>query len=221
MLTGARRKLDPPCDQNSKHVAMGEESNVARRGANPGDDAVDPRPDLVRALAARTAVPEDRPPRSLQMDLLGRESLVLTVVPFLQVGLERRAPAEARELTGLECATEGAREDELERLLGQDGTQAPRERPTVLGERDIGRSGVLSAQAPFSFAVADREDALRAGHCDSIVGRRQKSAAVSRREVTALSSTPQRHSRISGMSSPCRAMYCLCSISLSRIACLA
>src|SRR5262245_63077343 len=160
MLTGARRKLDPPCDQNSKHVAMGEESNVARRGANPGDDAVDPRPDLVRALAARTAVPEDRPPRSLQMDLLGRESLVLTVVPFLQVGLERRAPAEARELTGLARSTEGARQDELERLLGQNRTQTPRERPTVLGERNIGRSGVLPAQAPLSFTVADHEDAL-------------------------------------------------------------
>src|SRR5262245_29221654 len=174
MLTGARRKSNPSRDQNSKHVAMGEESNVARRGVNPGDDLVYSRPDLVRALAARTAVPEDHPPRSLQMDLLGGESLVITVVPFLQVGLERRARAEARQLTGFPRSTEGARQDELERLLDQNWTQTPRERPTVLGERNIGRSGVLPAQAPLSFTVADHEDALRAGHHGSSLGPRSK-----------------------------------------------
>src|SRR4029450_7194345 len=141
MLAGAWRKTDPPRDQNSKHVAMGEQSNVARLGANPGDDAVDPRADLGRALAARTTVPEDHPARLFRMDLLRCERLVLTVVPFLQVGFERCASGGARQLTGLPCSTEGARQDELERLLGQNRTETPRQRPAVRGEGDIVRAG--------------------------------------------------------------------------------
>ena len=46
------------------------------------------------------------------------------------------------------------------------------------------------------------------------------SASVELRPFVA-GARPHCHPLISGMSSPCRAMYCLCSMSLSRIACLA
>src|SRR5262245_63689249 len=41
-LTGLGRKADPPRDQNAKEVAVGEQRDVARGGANPGDHPIGP-----------------------------------------------------------------------------------------------------------------------------------------------------------------------------------
>src|SRR5262249_6669995 len=101
VLAGAGRQTDPAGDQHAKNVAVSEQRDVARRRADARQDPVDPRADLRRSLAARTAVTEDHPARRLRVDLLGREPLVLAVVPFLQVRLEHCAGAETGQLAGL------------------------------------------------------------------------------------------------------------------------
>src|SRR5262245_38501877 len=221
MLAGARRQADPARHQDSKDVAVREQGDVAGCAADPRDDAIDAGADLRRRFAPRTAVAKEHPARLLVVDLLGREALVRAVVPLVQIGLERPAGAEAGELTRLAGPAQRARQNELEGLLGQRGSQAPGDRTPVLGERDVGDPGVLPAQAPLRLAVANHVDLLCAGCHDGV--RSQKSEAVSGRARVRVPFplTPQRHSRISGMSSPCRAMYCLCSIRLSPIACLA
>src|SRR5262249_1056440 len=106
VLAAGGRKADPPRDQHSEDVAVGEQGDVARRVADAGDDAIDPRAELRGCLATRAAVPEDHPARLLLADLLRREPLLLAVVPFLQVGLDHRASAETRQLARLARSTE-------------------------------------------------------------------------------------------------------------------
>src|SRR5262249_20803553 len=72
MLTGGYRQTDPSRDQDPEDVAMREQGDVARRGADPGDDAVRPCPDLVPRPAARRAAPEAQPARPRPGDRLPR-----------------------------------------------------------------------------------------------------------------------------------------------------
>src|SRR6516165_12320217 len=99
MLAGRGRQADPARDQDPKDVAVREHDDVASGAADPRDDAIDAGADLRRRLAARAAVAKEHPARLLVVDLLGREPLVLAVVPLVQIGLERRAGAETGELT--------------------------------------------------------------------------------------------------------------------------
>src|SRR5215468_524592 len=166
MRAGGGRQADPARDQDPKDVAVGEQNDVAGGAADSRDDAIDARADLRWRLAARTAVAKEHPVRLLVMDLLGRESLVLAVVPLVQIGLDRRAGAEAGELTRLAGPSQRARQHELKSLLGQRGPEASGDRAPVLGERDVGHAGVLPGQAPFGLAVANHVDLLCAGRHD-------------------------------------------------------
>src|SRR5262249_54073279 len=198
-------------------------------------DPVRPGADLVRCFAARGAVAEDQPAGSRLVDLLRRDPLVLTVVPLHEVRLDHGVAPEPHQLAGLARPTEGTRENEREGHLGQNGLETAGHCSPIVGEWKVRHAGVLPAQAPRGLSVADDIDPLlSAGHAQSFraLGRPwslrtpdrcQKSAAVSgpERGPAFTSAPPQRHSRISRMSSPCFAMYCVCSISLSRTACLA
>src|SRR5262249_27715274 len=103
------------------------------------------------------------------------EPLVLTVVPFLQVGLDHGVSAETRQLARLARSTERARQHEREGLIGENRTQTPGHRSPVLGEPDIGHTSVLPAQAPFGLSMADDVDSLRARCQDPRIRRSRES----------------------------------------------
>src|SRR6201993_3829220 len=108
-----------------------------------------------------------------------------------------------------------AAEDERELLLGEHPPHSFGEPAPVVGQRNVGRSSVLPAEAPRRLAVSDREDI----HIRLLRGQ-TLSASVERTPAEA-ASCPHRQPVISGMSLPYRAINSLWSMSLSRIACFA
>src|SRR3954454_12022065 len=176
-------------------MAVREQRYVAVCGVGPCDHAIDAGADLFRRFAARTPVAEDQPARPRLMDLRGRDAFVLAVIPLHQVGLDDGVIAEPDQLAGLAGGLHRADEDDSKALFGQDGTQSLSETPPVVGQRDVGRAGVLAAEAPLGLAVPDREDVhggLRGQTLSASVERMPDEAA----------SWPQLQFVISGMSSP-------------------
>ena len=88
MLSGAWREPDPSCREDAQHVAVREQRGIAVNRTRPGNHPVDARTDLIRCLATRASVPEDEPARRHVLDLLGRQALVLAVVPLHEVGVD-------------------------------------------------------------------------------------------------------------------------------------
>jgi hypothetical protein len=214
MLSPVRRQSDPSRDKGAQHMAMGEQGNISFRGARLSDDPIHSSSDLLRRLAARSTVAEDQPTRSRFVNLLRGQSFVLAVIPLHQIALGDGSVSESGQRTGFPGALQRAHQHEREGFLGQRGAEPLGKPAPIIGERYVGRAGVLTAQAPRGLTVPDYEYP-HAGCPDQTL-----SASV---ELPALAdaSSPQRQPLISGMSSPYRAMYSRCSMSLSRIACLA
>src|SRR5215469_11531103 len=215
MLPGARGQPDPPRDERTQDVTMREHCHVARSGARPGDDPIRPDTDLFRCLTARTTVAKNQPAGPGLVDLCRGQPLVFTVIPFGQFDIDNGRSAQTRQFAGLARTLHGAAENERKPLLGEHRAQSLGEAATILGQGDVSRAGVLSAQAPRRFAVSDREDV----HFRPVPGQ-TLSASVDRTPAEA-ASCPHLHPLISGMSSPYRVMNSLCSMSLSRIVCFA
>src|SRR5271166_2861005 len=215
MLPAACRQPNPPCREHAQHMAVREQRDVTVSRARPGDHPVYPRTHFVRRLAARASIPEDQPARCDLVDLLGRYSFVLAVVPLDQVGVDDSLVAETRQLTGLPRPLHGAAKNERERVLGQHRPQPFGDAAPTFGQRNVRCSGVLAAQAPCRLAVSDRE------HVHPRILRGQTLSASVERTPTDAASCPHRQPVISGMSSPYRAINSLWSMSLSRIACFA
>ena len=87
MLAGGDRPAQPPRGQRPEQVTVGEYRHLARVCASPGDHAVGAAAHVLRTLPARRTVREDEPPRRALVDLGRRQALVLTVVPFDEVGV--------------------------------------------------------------------------------------------------------------------------------------
>ena len=90
VLTTACRQSDPSRHEHAQHVSVREQRNVAVDRARAGDHTVHARTDLLRRLAAWSFIPKEQPTRRHAVDLPRRQSLVVAVVPFHQVGLSRR-----------------------------------------------------------------------------------------------------------------------------------
>jgi hypothetical protein len=113
-------------------------------------------------------------------------------------------------------ALQWAAKDERKRFPSEHRSHPFSEPAAIVRQRDVGRPGVLPAQAPCRLAVSYREDVhVRLLQAQTL------SASVDRTPGDAAASCPHRQPVISGMSSPYRAIYSLWSISLSRIACFA
>src|SRR5262249_29434432 len=82
VLSGARRQPDPAHAEHAQHVTMGEQRDVAAGPPHPGDHAVHPGSHLFRRLAVWAAIAKQLPVGASLVDLLGREALVVSVVPL-------------------------------------------------------------------------------------------------------------------------------------------
>src|SRR5262249_25900035 len=120
----------------------------------------DPRADLFRRLPARAAVTKNHPVRPFGVNLLWRKPLVLPIVPLQQIALDMRTVAESRQLAGLPCAVERARQDESEQFFGENRPQESGGRAPIVRERNIRHAGMLPAQAPLGFAMAHQINLL-------------------------------------------------------------
>src|SRR6185436_9896547 len=129
---------------------------------------------VVGRLATRTPVAEQPPSGPLAEDLGGAASFVGAVVPFDEVAIDLRHATKARKLAGPGCALQRAREYLRERQSAQALAEAPRILLAALRQRDVGQTGVLTGQAPRSFAMAGQIDGgQRFAHWRTFVGRAQ------------------------------------------------
>jgi hypothetical protein len=179
------------------------------------DHPVHTRTHLFRRLAARASIPEDQPARRNLTDLLRRQSLVLTVVPLDQVGVDHCLIAEAGQLAGLSCPLHRAADNKPKRIPGEYRPHLLCKPTAVVGQRNVRRPCVLPGKAPRRLPVPDRE------HIHVRPRQGQTLSASVERTPAEAASCPHRQPVISGISSPYRAMNSLWSMSLSRIACLA
>ena len=97
MLSGARWKPDPARRENPEYVSVRKQSDIALNGANAGNHSVRPCTDLLGCFSARAAVAENHPAGPFLVDLLGRQTLVLTIVPFDEVGVDDGCVGENRQ----------------------------------------------------------------------------------------------------------------------------
>src|SRR5438067_8629189 len=139
-------------------MSVREQSHVAINCACPSDHPVRARAHLRRRLPAWAAIAKDQPARRALVNLARRQSLVLAVVPLGEVMVYYRFVAEPSQLAGFARPLHRATEDESERLLGELRPHSFGEPAPVVGQRNIGRSSVLPAEAPRRLAVSDRED---------------------------------------------------------------
>src|SRR5262249_60774501 len=95
MLAAARGQPDPARHEHAQHVSVREQRKVAVDRARPGYYPIHSRSNLLRRLAARASIAEEQPARRDLANLLGRQPLVLAVVPLDQVGIDDRLTSEA------------------------------------------------------------------------------------------------------------------------------
>ena len=88
------------------------------------------------------------------MDLRGRESFILAIIPFHEVGIWFCERAKAGQFAGMFGALQRAGEDFGECLPTQSLAEKARGLFTMFGERQIRSTRMLAALAPGGFAMA-------------------------------------------------------------------
>ena len=122
--------------------------------------AVDAFRHVCRSLSAGSAVAPQLPGRILDADVGGRTTFVRAVVPLDEVIADLGLVGEAGDLAGLHGASERTREHAVEPGAVQAAAEVLGEGASLVGEGEIGRAGVLAAQAPLRLGVTDEHDAL-------------------------------------------------------------
>ncbi|OEI69427.1 hypothetical protein Cus16_0031 [Curtobacterium sp. ER1/6] len=159
-----RREPDPGGAERAEHVPVGDHDRVVTLGEDRPhavQHALDADADLRRVLArgvprGHAVGPEVPRPVPLDLDLRGGQALVRAVVPLVQVLVELRVDAD--ELRRGPRTLERAGQRERERPVGEVPAGALRLLDTVLGERDVGAAGVLTALRPLRLSVADEDE---------------------------------------------------------------
>src|SRR5215471_15896181 len=101
MLPCRRGKAKPAIAEDSEHVTVCEQYDIALDVADFLDYAIDPRSDLFWLLSTRTAISNDEPARGHRVDLVRRQSLIAPIVPLDQVRLNVGHAPKAGEPTRL------------------------------------------------------------------------------------------------------------------------
>src|ERR1700761_1019242 len=98
---------------------------------------------------------EDLPVGVCFMDRFGGDALIVSVVPFDEVGIDHGLITEPGDCTGVSRALHRACQDRREMVGRQHGPQGGGDTPPVLGQRNIGRARMLPAQTPGRLAMPD------------------------------------------------------------------
>ena len=84
---------NPTGSENAPKVTMGKERDISVQRAEPGDEAIRARGNLIRCFPARRAVAENSPAGAQQKNLLVGASFILAIIPlrelWLNLGLRR------------------------------------------------------------------------------------------------------------------------------------
>src|SRR5439155_8227083 len=97
MARGPSGQAQPACGEDAQQVAVTEEEDVPVDGPQSGDHTVSTGAHHLDRLAARTAIAEEIPARTLLANVSGAPTLVLAVIPLLQICIDLGLAAEARQ----------------------------------------------------------------------------------------------------------------------------
>ena len=129
---------------------------MAGHGTHFRNYPIDAGGNLFRALTSRTPVVENHPVGRAGMDLFRRQSFVLAVAPFDEIGIHDRVRRQSCELAGAAGALERTGQHERESFARKHRREQAGDAFSVICERQIGRARMLAAQAPHSLAMPDK-----------------------------------------------------------------
>ena len=160
-LPGAKRKslcfgdrqANPPRGQDAAELPVRKQSYVAIKRAKMGNKPVGPGGNQCRHFATRTTVPKDIPARSSLSNIGGKQSLVISVVPFSQVGLDRSRRRESGQLTGSPRPLARAGQHSSKPIVAEPWSKFARLLLAAGGQRNVGAAGVLASQRPLGLAM--------------------------------------------------------------------
>jgi hypothetical protein len=134
-------------------VSARKNQNVSLYCTHAVNHAISPRSNLVWRFATGATIAEQFLARALGMDLRSAQTLVFAVVPFEQVTIDFGLSAETSQLAGPGCASQRTRKYPGETPYAQLFSELTSIALAAVGEREVGKSGVLARETPRSLTV--------------------------------------------------------------------
>ena len=152
------RKFQPPRDQDTQYMAVGEEHDIIPDRFGAGNDPVAAFGNLLGRVAIRGRMGEDRPVRILLADFLGGNPFIVAIVPLGQIVGDFRAIAKSGKLAGPASPLVGTAEDQLEVPIGKLRLERGSLTLTLCCQGNFAVGSVSAAFAPLGFTVTDKND---------------------------------------------------------------
>lgn len=153
-----RRKFQPAGDQDTQYMAVGEKHDIIVDRLGSGDDAVATLGNLIGSFTAGGGAGKNRPGRVFLANLLGRDSLVLAVVPLSQVIRDLGAIDESCQFARALGAGSGTAKNEIEVPPREFVLQCRGLTLTLKGEGDVAVGSVSAVLAPLRFTVTYKDN---------------------------------------------------------------
>src|SRR5436309_6258603 len=131
----------------------GEQQHVTFDTAQAFHRAVRPRANLFWRFPSGAAIPKQLPIRALPVDVSGKATLILAIVPFEQVPIDFSHSSKASQLAGPGGTLQRAGKHLCESYSTQPFLEPAGITLATLRERQVGKSRVLARESPGSFPV--------------------------------------------------------------------
>ncbi len=145
---------EPASGEHSQEMAAGENQHVTLDRARAFHRAVCPRANLVRRFPSRAAITKQLPIRALPVDVSGKATLILAIVPFEQVTVDFSHSSKASQLAGPGGTLQRAGKHPGESHSTQSFLEPARIALAPFCERQVSKSRVLACDSPGGFPVS-------------------------------------------------------------------
>jgi hypothetical protein len=135
---------EPAGGEHAQEMPTRKKENIALNRAQPTHHAVGPGPDLIRRFSSRAAVAEQLPIGAILENLDRTATLILAVVPFQQIVIDRGLGSETSQLAGPGGALQGTGEDLRQPQSLQPLPETAGVALTTFGKRQVGQSRMLA-----------------------------------------------------------------------------
>src|SRR2546426_3457245 len=158
-------EAEPASSKYSEKMRARKDQHITLDSAHAFHHAVCPRANLVRRFPSGAAIAKQLPIRALPVDVSGKATLILAIVPFEQVTVDFSHRSKSRQLAGPHRALQRAGKH-----LGESHSSQPFLKPARIAlatfcERQVGKSRVLARERPGGFPVSGQvNDRKRFAH---------------------------------------------------------
>ena len=149
------RQADPSRGQNASELPMREQRYIPFEIEQFLKQPVSAIRDLLGGFAVRASVSPNVPVRSGFADVDGELSLVIAIVPFLQIRREFRRRRQSGQFACLSRAQARAGENPGESDLTQGRLKLSRHILAMRGQWNIRSAGMPAGDRPLGFAVSN------------------------------------------------------------------